>query len=570
VAACFLLCTVQDCWEGLNYLELYVDTIKVYDGKGIDIVENPERQALINNLVQSYINDPYIIGWYGLDEPLSIDNYEPYRVIDEIIRGVQGSQIRLHAALTTGWNGQYGNFTTGTHPLYPAEEFWLRAKPKSIEVNLYNYHYPYKPWWEPPLPVIPNWREENIKYVTDLNLDKINDFDSSFAFSTQSGAYYDINEDCEIYDSSIIPSPSQILYHVNLGLLYGAKQIRCDPFFSYEWLPDCPDVWRTAGLIDKNNDTTANYNFFRFTLIPRLNGWFGKTLKRLNQFKQFPKLDVLVDPENFTPHEFVDFIKATGGPSDTCWVDLGFFKDPQDLSAKYFMTVNRYYSNKHSMQFGLDSLTNFTNWNITSYIDSTNFTVLPTNGKAQFFDDIYPGDAKLYSVIPVVLYGGTLIANDTVQGGIILQNDMIIDNGATLTISGNYYAQGNIIIKNGSIVNGDNGKIIFEDGKKLKIEGTATINGTAQNKLVFEFESPGSGETEYGIVVESGGSLSISYCEVNNAKTGLTAGLNTHYLNVEYVDFNDCINSSINIIGQQSGAQQPGVTPPPQKSRIVT
>jgi hypothetical protein len=71
--------------------------------------------------------------------------------------------------------------------------------------------------------------------------------------------------------------------------MYGARELRLDPYFSDE-------SNGVIGLILDNNTTTENYDFFRITLIPRLNSTFGKTLRRLKKFKQFTNIDALIDP----------------------------------------------------------------------------------------------------------------------------------------------------------------------------------------------------------------------------------------------------------------------------------
>jgi hypothetical protein len=135
---------------------------------------------------------------------------------------------------------------------------------------------------------------------------------------------------------------------------------------------------------------------------------------------------------------------------------------------------------------------------------------------------------------------------------------MTIENGATLTVYNNYFADGNIIVKNGSIVNGENGKIQFANGKKLIIEGAATIAGTTSHKLIIDFLSSENGN---GIVIKRGGSLTISYCEIKNGVNGINSELNANYLNVQNVNFIDCDSIAINILGRTPGQ---ATTPPPQ------
>lgn len=129
-------------WTGLPYLNLFIDRVKVYDDFGFALKETPQPKADIKSLVESYINTSTIVGWYGLDEPPSIDNYEPYRIVDYMVDSVSryhNKPMRLHTGFTAGYQGRYGDLGTGAHPLFPAEEFWLRARPKNVQINMYNY-----------------------------------------------------------------------------------------------------------------------------------------------------------------------------------------------------------------------------------------------------------------------------------------------------------------------------------------------------------------------------------------------------------------------------------------------
>jgi len=500
-------------WAGLNYLNLHIDKVTVSDQKGRDIVTNPFTQGDIADIVSTYYpSEPTIIGWYGQDEPQSIDNYEPFRVVDGIINATSNGQMRLHAGFTSGWKGTYGHLGVGAHKLYGFEEFWLRAKPKNIQINMYNYHYPYKPCCLGDPLYNPAYADSNIAYVTDIYLNRINNFDTSFAFSTQAGGWYFYDVECEIVEELIIPSPSQINYHVNLGLMYGAKELRLDPFFTDLWNitePCTLSFYRAKGLLDENEEETENYYFFKNTLVPRLNGWFGKTLRQIQQTEQYTKLELPVQTAYNEYLQYIDHYYGEDPPSD--YIDLGFFEKGDE---DYFMIVSRWYSGTvtgDSLVIGLDKTgQGYINWNVTNFIDSTMQTIIQS-GEVKMPHSA--GDGRLFKIYPVVLDGGTLLADEPAGEGQILKGDMIIDNGATLSIYDTYTARGNITIKNGNIVFGgstlEQAKIIFEDGKKLIIDGVAYVQGTESDKLILDFKPPVSGETEFGIVVKPGATLLI-------------------------------------------------------------
>ena len=100
-------------WAGLDYVNLYIDKIRVYDDKGLNLLERPEPTDQVAGLVEDYINHQYgetIIGWYAVDEPSSIDNYEPFRIVDHIINSVSLANdypLRLHTGIASGWNGKF-------------------------------------------------------------------------------------------------------------------------------------------------------------------------------------------------------------------------------------------------------------------------------------------------------------------------------------------------------------------------------------------------------------------------------------------------------------------------------
>jgi parallel beta-helix repeat protein len=316
-------------------------------------------------------------------------------------------------------------------------------------------------------------------------------------------------------------------------------------------------------------ELTDKYYTLRNTLSPRLKGLFGKTIKKL-----IPGVDSLNINPSFGYDLNLSYLKQIelvrdGGEDLESYVDLRFFGHPEEYEDNYFMIINRWYSKSAYNRFRLKlkDLLGYYNWNLKNFMDGTNTTLLPDqNGNVTSpTDTILIGDAILYSIKPVVLDGGTLLVDEYAGEGMILQDDMIITNGAKLSIVGNYYAKGDIIINDGSIdiyqdQYYETPKIHFQNGKKLIVKGPAVISGNEENKLLLDFISPDSAN---GIVIKQGGRLTISNSIVKNAGTGILGELNVAYLNAEYVDFIDCESSSIVINGQLM--EERGIsTPPPQ------
>lgn len=77
-------------WKGDPNTRLYVDNVIVYDDKGKAIVTNPAtQQNIVDQATLSFASsdlDNYVTAWLTIDEPETIDNYEPIRVIDSLLK----------------------------------------------------------------------------------------------------------------------------------------------------------------------------------------------------------------------------------------------------------------------------------------------------------------------------------------------------------------------------------------------------------------------------------------------------------------------------------------------------
>ena len=150
-------------WAGDTLLQLSIDKVVVSDAPGREL---KKPQTIAYNQIAAEVNSlPHpdaIEIFYSADEPTSIDNYEPYRMVDNMVFAITGNK-RIITSLNTHYNGKYGNSQSGSFKYYLAEEFWKRANPMFLWLNAYPFHYYYKPNEHP------NWREENI----NLQIQKI-------------------------------------------------------------------------------------------------------------------------------------------------------------------------------------------------------------------------------------------------------------------------------------------------------------------------------------------------------------------------------------------------------------
>lgn len=134
-------------WAGLDNVKLYVDYVEVKDEKGNEIKNKNYAKARVDTVVRLYSNPAHVLGWMGLNEPKSIDSYEPIRIVDSLIQEASNNQLRYYATFTTGWNdvvGQNQPEYGGNGTVKKVLEFWHRTNIPCISFNLYNYDYPYE------------------------------------------------------------------------------------------------------------------------------------------------------------------------------------------------------------------------------------------------------------------------------------------------------------------------------------------------------------------------------------------------------------------------------------------
>ncbi len=230
-------------FNGLPFLRLSVDSIFISDQRGRDLFNSIQTRQDIKLTVSQFSDEEYVLGWHGLGEPNSIDNYLPFREMNNLIKEVN-PELRVFTSLTSGpwgrytWHEFYGG--VNNPEICPGYEFYKKTGLDYISINLYNYHYPFIPPYPFPsvsgFPVDANYIGKNINYVTDSTLRKYNNFSETipFSYSSQSGRFYDYDT-LTCYNkmgNHINPSFRQFNYHINLGLMFGAREITLDPVFS--------------------------------------------------------------------------------------------------------------------------------------------------------------------------------------------------------------------------------------------------------------------------------------------------------------------------------------------------
>ena len=157
-------------WKGnAETVRLSVDSITIYDQRG-DELTNPNiwpiTRGLIENMIQyNYNYQTKISGWFGVDEPQCIDNFEPIRIINELLESQSGG-AKLWISCVGSWSGSWG---LPGHPYSAGErirrvdEFFKRVKRANVLQNIPPLESPWT--WEQNPPRDP--RLMNIDLVAD-------------------------------------------------------------------------------------------------------------------------------------------------------------------------------------------------------------------------------------------------------------------------------------------------------------------------------------------------------------------------------------------------------------------
>ncbi len=562
-------------WLGNPRYLISIDKITVHDGKGFQLIKNDTTltkiliESQLNTLSPSYDNQ--VAGWFGIDEPNSIDNYLPIKRVIEILNNYSNNTRPLWLALMGKWDGVYNHHGDkfGTYHLSPWKEMKKRIGSMNVWQDAYYFDYPYRynEGGSDTACRCPDYRTENIKITAELNYKQAHILSNDYGVSIQCG---------EIHIPGIAEQRNvnghELLYETNLALLEGAKFLTLYTYFAQcdtdgtGCGEDC--IGTTHGIIDFYCGSyfyTGKYDTLRYIIKPRLNGLFGKTLKTLvpdTQFVAWEAVDAVYDPTvNYSTGKVKKIeVVNTETINNKCFIDLGFFHKPEEYNKSYFMPLNRYFSNKESLKFTLNNLYTYKNWNLTEYVeDTTIYLATDENLETVFYDTISSGDARLYSIAPTIIYGGALIADETLQNTATLQDELIVNPGVTLTINNSLTSYGDIRLKDGSKLRTTNksigGTITFLQGKKLIIEGDVEINGLPDKKLTLNFTSP---VDDNGIKVYDENKLTIKNTLVKNAYEGIFVNKGELYIDsCEVIDCNKglYLNNTIYDVDKDEGTK---------------
>ena len=527
---------IQFCvdWLGDSDLgNLYVDYAEVYDANGWNdyIDDSTDVQIKINTYLSNYSSTewPNIKYWYAHDEPHSIDAFIPIRKVDEILRNAGSAPLITHFFEVNVYkNGEY---------IY--EHFYNAVQPEKLMFDAYPFH------------TNPLVGHDFESLPTKLQQ----------SHELQPGFYYVPQAFGLIYSSGqgwYKPSSEELNASVMLALAYGSKGIMFSDYYSYQ-----SDYGFVDAIVDGQGNKSYLWDHIHDNLVSRLIGNFGNLLLDLNYTGNYLQLQHFTPTQNPLPqpptYDYLT-IGLQASNHDMNW-HVGFLKEKEAAKCdnNYFLMANLWTNSEKTIQVKVTppiDAQGYSNYRFRNIEPENNFDIT-FNVQASSTLNFPAGEGYLFQVAPVVKYGGKLVYSEIVGDGMTLTGDMSIENGATLSVYETYYAKANIIVKaGGRIDNYENGKIIFDPGKQLIIEGTAQINGTALNRLTLEFST----ETLEGIVVKPNAALYLNYCDVKNVKTAISAEPGSGQINISNVNFTNFSKAGVLLLGYQGDGP---ITPPP-------
>lgn len=133
---------IQFCVDWLRedtLCTLYIDYVEVYDNNGWNEFIDFPQQVIdkITLYAQNYNNQNWqnIKHWVGVDEPYSIDCYEPIRVVDELVRSVNPNKSLIVAFNPTWWHTWDVNGEDEVLQFYNRanlDRYWFNYLPKEL------------------------------------------------------------------------------------------------------------------------------------------------------------------------------------------------------------------------------------------------------------------------------------------------------------------------------------------------------------------------------------------------------------------------------------------------------
>ncbi len=460
-------------WLGSR--KLYIDKIEVYDqtiwGKYFRTARGyKDMISFISSYDKSFAaGNPAFYSrlkyYLTLDEPHSIDCYEPLRKVQEIL-----DSLNTGADLITHWFPGWDALRDGDNTW---DQYYPLVKPHKLH------------FWYAPFTCNSNSVPDNSDFTLwffRYNLQYAAKYQPGFMLAAQTFGY---QKNDGTYDRWMTPTPAEVKAQTMLALAHGCKGIWYEGYYSecpkgstqFQGLVKCPDssfaprdIWYTV------KEITA-----------RLKGPLGNTLMSLEYDTKNDSGYLRLYPGP-TSRDMID--KVTAGTVQKRYLQLssdnssdvnfhaGFFKSSSQTDNNYFLLTNLNTTKSKQINVRADR-NGYHNNNIRfrdieplHNLDTTYSNFLSLN---MMFP---PGEGYLFQVAPVIKNGGKLFYNDTVKtGDTELTDNMIIKDGVILTIENDltYTIKDTITLEGSGSINGAGYINIVPDGEIITSSWQSSI-----------------------------------------------------------------------------------------------
>ncbi|HSL89469.1 MAG TPA: hypothetical protein VK870_09215 [Ignavibacteriaceae bacterium] len=222
-------------WKGNSHYLLSIDKVTLSDIRGRELLGIVPSNAIVNitaqaNSLNSYNADELITGWLGIDEPVSIDIFEPIRLVTEILDNTSQRKRPLWITMMGRWDGRWNQRDDpfGAMGLSPWTEMKKRVGQVNIIQNAYMFDAPCSPDTPPEYTACwtgEDYRSINIWRTGELMYKQAYELDPYFGVSIQTGEVH----------NTVAPAEQrnihrhEFLYTAHLALMYGAKFLDLAP-----------------------------------------------------------------------------------------------------------------------------------------------------------------------------------------------------------------------------------------------------------------------------------------------------------------------------------------------------
>jgi len=524
----------------LGHRDIFVKDITVYDEiLGIQLYKYSKgEQNLAYTRITEYCNNtfsssPSITNWYSLDEPSTIDSYEPYRLVNQIITSSSITNSNIRKPLITAFSPYFATNQTFVGS-YTFPLFLKLARPEILMFDFYPINKEIKDG-------TPGEVVGQYNVLRNLLADAHSLTDSStanpktkFYYVAQAHSYTSSGSDASANLTK--PTLEQFTAPPLLALAFGAKGL---VFYNYK-------TTANGSGLETSTDLASAFS----SLAERLNGTLGNKLTNLRYKNVYLRAHYIVDSSynlsSYAPESpiSISVVQNSSPISFHC----GVLTDPAEARSRYLFLVNEtptaggqrtttinIYVPGVNFIAGDGSTTYsapYTNISLLDVENNSYKTVASGKSETITLDN---GQGRLYKAGPAVLIGGTIKNNETISStGESLKGELSVVSGATLTISGTYNIYNNITVNSGGyLVVSPGATLNFYNGAGLIINGSLTASGTSSQRITFDFKTNSN-----GIFIYSGGTASISYSNISNAYYGVRCQGNLTSFSNNYVTNN--------------------------------